>query len=366
MKKIIAMAVAAMFAVSVSAQDCCKAGDGKCCGGCFQPTWFLNLQGGVQMPYTPGDHLKDLLSPAFSVNFGRNITPLVSARIGLEGWNSKVFNAITGDKEKFKYATASFDAMLNVSSIFSNKPYHALDFFLLGGVGANYSDMSTTNSSKWSPNLRLGAQLNWNICKAVALNLEYRADNTNDQFNGRVKSGSHDWYSSLLLGISFKFGKKAKPVVAEPVYATRIDTTWYDDTEYKMVPAEEKIERTIHYTICKASPVDETIVSEVANFVKSHKDAKVTVTGYADKGTGNAKINMKYSKQRAEAVADALRNAGVEADIINVDYKGDTVQPFAENDLNRATITVATGIGDQKTPVVTKKFRTEEVRYEVK
>ena len=62
---------------------------------------------------------------------------------------------------------------------------------------------------------------------------------------------------------------------------------------------------------------------------------------YADAGTGNANINMKYSKQRAENVAKALTNAGIDAARITVDAKGDTVQPFSENDKNRVTIAIA-------------------------
>ena len=50
---------------------------------------------------------------------------------------------------------------------------------------------------------------------------------------------------------------------------------------------------------------------------------------------------MTYSKQRAENVAKALKNAGIDAGRIIVDAKGDTVQPFSENDKNRVTIAVA-------------------------
>lgn len=55
----------------------------------------------------------------------------------------------------------------------------------------------------------------------------------------------------------------------------------------------------------------------------------------------------------------------VPADIMTVDWKGDTVQPFAENDENRAAIVKVSGETEQKYPVTIKKFRTEEVRYQV-
>lgn len=63
------------------------------------------------------------------------------------------------------------------------------------------------------------------------------------------------------------------------------------------------------------------------------------VTGYADKGTGNAEINMRLSKQRAERVAKALtKEYGIPAENIRVEALGDTCQPFAENDKNRVVI----------------------------
>ena len=76
-------------------------------------------------------------------------------------------------------------------------------------------------------------------------------------------------------------------------------------------------------------------------FLKANPETKVSVTGYADAGTGNPTINLKYSQQRAENVAKALREAGIDGARITVDAKGDTVQPFSENDKNRVSIAIA-------------------------
>ena len=82
-------------------------------------------------------------------------------------------------------------------------------------------------------------------------------------------------------------------------------------------------------------------VDNLVSFLKDNPTTKVVVTGYADAGTGNPRINLRYSQQRAENVAKALVEAGISADRITVDYKGDTVQPFSENDKNRVTIAIA-------------------------
>ena len=106
-------------------------------------------------------------------------------------------------------------------------------------------------------------------------------------------------------------------------------------------------------------------VEKIANFIKANKNCKVKVTAYADKGTGTPQLNMKYSKERAEKVVKALIDAGIDKNIITSEYKGDTVQPFSENDKNRVAIVVVSGEKTDKEKVVNKKFRTEEVKYKV-
>ena len=86
----------------------------------------------------------------------------------------------------------------------------------------------------------------------------------------------------------------------------------------------------------------------------------------SDKETGTRKFNLKLSQERAEKLEAALVAAGVDKACITTEWKGDTVQPFAENDKNRAVVVKATGKGVKKEPVTNKKFRTEEVRYRVK
>ena len=66
------------------------------------------------------------------------------------------------------------------------------------------------------------------------------------------------------------------------------------------------------------------------------------MTGYADAGTGNDKINDRLAAGRADAVVKALKTQyGIAQDRISYDSKGARVQPFAENDLNRVTICIA-------------------------
>ena len=80
-------------------------------------------------------------------------------------------------------------------------------------------------------------------------------------------------------------------------------------------------------------------MQRVADFMKKYKDARVKVVGYADKGTGNPKINQMYAERRAKECKDTLvKKYGCDASRIDIDSKGDTVQPFSENDKNRCVI----------------------------
>ncbi len=90
------------------------------------------------------------------------------------------------------------------------------------------------------------------------------------------------------------------------------------------------------------------------------------VKSYADKGTGNPPYNKKLAAQRAEKAVKALVDAGVPKSSITSSSYGDTVQPFSENDKNRVSIIVATGLKDVKAKQSVKKFRTKEVRYRVR
>ena len=82
-------------------------------------------------------------------------------------------------------------------------------------------------------------------------------------------------------------------------------------------------------------------VQEVVAFLNANPNAKVAITGYADKGTGNKTINTRLSKQRANAVFNELVKKNIPANRIIKDAKGDTVQPFSVNEENRVVICIA-------------------------
>lgn len=353
MKKIFIIALTAVFTVmSASAQESDKDYISE-----FTPSWFVNVQGGIQMPYTPGDR-GDLLSPAFSLNVGRNVNRYVSTRIGIEGAYSRYKDLYEADQyNRFTYATGSFDAMLNLTSVFC-KENHPLNFFVLGGVGLNWSGAETTNSSRFSPNLRLGAQLDWRLSKNFAINLEYRADNTNDQFNSRLTTGSHDWYSAILFGVSLvlpdskgavkdnsaeldALNKRINELQAENEALKNRKPEVKEVT--KTVVEKEAILPNVFFKVSssKISLQQKGNVKLIADYLKQNPDAKITVTGYASP-EGNKNFNQKLSEKRANAVSNMLiKTYGISADRITTKAGGPTSDIYPENSLNRVAVSVA-------------------------
>jgi len=110
--------------------------------------------------------------------------------------------------------------------------------------------------------------------------------------------------------------------------------------EVKIEPIRRDIFFQINKTVIQES--EQQKVKDVADYLNQYPNAKVQVTGYADAGTGNDKINDRLAAQRADVVVKALMNQyNISADRISYDSKGSRVQPFAENDLNRVTICIA-------------------------
>lgn len=350
------------------------------------PHMFVGLNGGAQVSFTNYDFGK-LITPDAGVQFGAYFNPVIGARVHVGGlWNRGGIKS-ANDTYDFNTVTGSADLLVNVTNIFREDKDKVFNFILLGGVGLagawDNDEFHTLaahaaedypfawEDNRISHNIRLGMQFDFNIAKHFGMNLELAANNRADRINSKT-SDRDDWNAQASVGLIFKFGQKKvekaqEPVKEEPVeqWATRMDTVWYDDITYKEVPEQVSYEENIYYQIRMSEPEPASKVQAIAKFIKEHKNCKVSVTAYADKGTGTPKVNMKYSKERAENVVAALVEAGIDKNIITSDYKGDTVQPFAENDKNRVAIVKVTGEGVKKQEVKTKKYRLEETRYRV-
>lgn len=81
-------------------------------------------------------------------------------------------------------------------------------------------------------------------------------------------------------------------------------------------------------------------IDAVIECLNAYPEAKVRISGHADKATGNSKINMPLSQRRAENVAKELVKAGIPQERIITEYFGDTANPFEKPEENRVSICV--------------------------
>ena len=345
------------------------------------PHAFVSLQGGVQNTGTRTYNNWKLFTPTASVSAGVHFTPVIGARLHFNGiWNksgvdSKRFGIDA--KYKYKYLTSDLDAMVNVINLFTKNQYRPCNIYLIGGIGLNYAwdteevpelgyFVSRSNiKNRFSHNFRIGGMLDVKVARNWSVNLEVDANSLSDRFNCKL-SGSDDWQFTAQLGITYRIGLRHK-VKDTPAPNILVDPSTIDtDTDTgsagtsvdidKPEPApeptpepapvvDESITRNIFFTLrgTEVSSTEQTKVAEVTKWLKDHPTAKVTVTGYADTGTGTEAINTRYAKQRAEVVTKALVKAGIKADRITT--SSSLTQPFpadtrVEKNDNRVTIVI--------------------------
>lgn len=337
------------------------------------PYGFVQLQGGVGTTFT-NVPLTDLISPTASIGVGSFFSPAVGARIHVNAWESKGGFKSIPDTYKFNYVNTNADLLLNLTNIISKKNNHLFNLILVGGIGLNYAwgnddmdaillakqpaeDVSNawgegkTRTDLLSHNIRVGLLFDFNLAKHWNLGVEVDMNSLDDRFNSKYNN-SDDWMLTAQLSLTYKFGHKKykKPAPVPVVVAPAVSDTHQQLVDVPVVPKpepktdavvkEEPLDEAMYYAIRESDPNATSVINKVIEWGKKYPNKKITVSGYADKGTGNPAINKKYAQQRAEKVADALKKGGIPAAQLDVKSYGDTVQPFAENDKNRCVIVV--------------------------
>lgn len=348
----------------------------------FNPHWYIQVQplGGQ---YTLGEgSFSDMLSYNLQVAGGYNFNKLLGARLAVNafqskaGWNyDKAAEALTW---KWNYVAPTVDLTLNLSNLmFGYNPERLFTLTAFAGVGANIAwgndeaaeaKAILAGNNEKNQNLRhlwsgtkarfmgqVGLMGDFRINDNWSVGLELQANTLPDTYNSK-KAGNSDWYFNGLVGVKYVFGKsnKKQPVAVpyQPLPETNATEQVVEKIVEKVVEKEVRVETTITdlkraVFFNKAGNVvisdnEMKTVEEVANFMKKYPSATVSLVGYADRGTGNPKINARLAEQRVNAVAEALKTKfGIDASRITTDSKGCTVQPL-EGANNRVVICVAT------------------------
>lgn len=360
----------------------------------FNPHGYLQVQIGGQE--TLGEiGFGDLLSPNVQVGYGYNFNKVVGARVSLNAWQSKAGQEFLGQTYKWKwnYVAPMVDATFNLSNLFCGfNPNRLVNVGVFAGIGANIAwgndEAATAQSNmnaaytnlinsaygtttpeankvaKSDPALsylwdgskvrltgRVGANVDFRVSERVSLGLEVSANTLNDRYNSK-KAGNSDWYFNALVGAKFTLGKSyTTKTVPAPKPVEKIIERIIEKpapapapkTETKQEAVDENFRRDIFFPIGNSNIAKSqtTKIAEIVTFMKENPDAKITLTGYADKGTGSAAFNDKIAARRAQTVYNTLAAKGVAKSRMIKKSMGSRVQPFEENDMNRVTICIA-------------------------
>ena len=379
--KIMTLALAALAASALQAQEPAQkpayktsfVKDGKA-------HWFLEVGDAATISLAGNNrdvNFSDrvsLLNPSLAI--GRWSTPAFGMRLTLQG--GKTFDyarpaglwaaATTTNgylRHDVTYGFAQYDFLFDLVNYFApykeNRFFHVIPFL---GVGLGYKhEVEAINvkdkSHRFSPLADAGLQLKLRLARFVDFNLEGKitaSDLRLPSQEDHVKSGT-DFIAQAGASLTFHLGRKAFEAITpndEALIADlngQINALRAENAELAKRPvrcpdveipvADSKVIGNVIYFRLNSAVVDKNQminVYNIAEYAKSNTET-ITLVGYADRQTGNPNYNMALSKRRAEAVADILvKKYGISRDRLKIDWKGDTVQPYAENVWNRIVL----------------------------
>lgn len=351
----------------------------------FQPHWYI--QGQVGMQETLGEtSFGKLASFNAQIGAGYQFNPVFGARLIFNSWTSKGSITLDGKRSNWKWnyiAPTANVTMDLVNLIGGFNPERHINAGLFAGIGANigYNNdqandvnaaLSASTYSSMAANARpdvlrklwdgtkarfvgqFGVYADYKLTDNLKLGLELQANVLPDGYNSK-KAGNADWYFNGLVGVKYAFGttftkqkRQKHACCAEP--ETKIVEKIVEVPVEKVVVKEvikeipAPLARDVFFKISTTKVTKDEMykVAEVARYMKENPDSKVTVTGYADKGTGSMNLNLRLASQRAQAVVKALTEEyGIDSSrIISKSMSANDAEPYSSPALNRVAICI--------------------------
>ena len=378
MKKVSLLLVLAFMTITLAAQE--SAGPGRVATfkrNGFWDNWFIGAGAGANIYFGDQDQEASLFgarpSLTFVGNLGKWFNPYFGARI--KGTYGSMHSFIGNNAEIMmhqKNISGQGDILFDLTNYFGkyneNRFYN---FIVFGGVGGAISfDAEMTGGvkgegKKKSLTINGGIINKFRLTDRLSLDLEIAGAILSDDHDQQVGGGlKYDGNLNTSLGLSYKLGKYG---FEEAVLADQATIDALNDQINKLrqdnailskrpescpkcpepqvvqqpVETGEFVSNVVFFRLNSAviDAHQKVNIYNTAQYLKENPSAKVKVVGYADKLTGTADYNYKLSERRAKAVADALiKQYNIDSNRVNVEWKGDTVQPYAENAWNRVAI----------------------------
>jgi outer membrane protein OmpA-like peptidoglycan-associated protein len=327
--------------------------------------WFV--QGQLGASYSTGNTgIGQLLAPYGTIAGGKQFSPVWSARLAVSGWNGRAGSETSGQARGFFYGAATVDGLMNLSQLIRLYPERLFDVSLIGGIGLNRTFTGNVMSSFMG---RLGLQGAFRMNEALDLNIEALVNGASDRWNG-LNDHSFDSYITLGIGFTYRIGTNYKcltcvseEVIDVPYSPEEVNALVNEARAQAQAAAEQRVDTVIVKEECppvtkevrglqayvsfdirqtQVSGREEKNVLAIAEYMKKFPDTQVTVTGYADTGTGSREINLRLAKERTDSVVKMLTEKyGIDRNRLTVGSMQGDEQLFATNNWNRVVVMVA-------------------------
>ena len=380
MKKFSLLLITALFAFSMSAQEVQNVSNGTVyLKDKASDHWYIGLGGGTNLYLTKAENdadasIGDRLGWMGQLEVGRWNSPVWGTRLVIDGGHIKHVADVPYGPEQ-NWLGGHLDIMWSMTNALGGyNPDRVWNLAPYLGIGYMYGlnedwkkpnpDGDLFKFQNQSLTYNVGLINNFQLSRSVALFLELGWRVMQETFDGSGITGDFEYDSMLTgtAGIKFGLGGKQDFTPAELMdynlindLNSQINRLRAENEELRKRPEScpdcpevaPAVTESVYvpnvvffridsYKIDKGQQVS---VYNTAEYLKANPNATVKIVAYADRQTGTPAYNLALSEKRAKAVADALTSEyGIDSSRISVDWKGDTEQPYAENDWNRVAI----------------------------
>ncbi|MBQ6286195.1 MAG: OmpA family protein [Bacteroidales bacterium] len=350
----------------------------------FGDNWFISLGAGANSLFSTPDVKFGFGGLAIEANVGKWFTPSVGARIGYRGIKNSfdvkpgyvtMVDDGTGNWDAMHYAHA--DLLWNISNALSGyketRFWDVVPYVTAGWLGFKSPYYKVVNGDdrevedEWT--VGAGIHNKFRLSDKVGLYIDLSALSTRHEVLAISPRASVNhifaFVPAATAGITFNLGRtnwdRYSSVAPKPVtlpfteadyralqskladleaknnaLAEDLEAAKNVKPETVVVKTEGKKQIVLFFEIAKNNLRENEIGHLRAFASKLSPDAKLTVIGSADSGTGNETINTRLATARAQVVVDILvKEFGLSRENITVDH---TFDIFGNNQYSRATL----------------------------
>ena len=307
--------------------------------------WFFGFGVGFSQSLAENAEGTDFLHqrPSMDILLGHNFTPAFGFKLtgGINQQMSRcsksaanILPEVYGNgKYSFKCLTASMSGVVNLTNIFFGyEVERPLTWSIIFGAGMIKTFDFDKKIKIWNETPTVeepyypvdgsegtyfvghaGLQLDARLCEPFDLNVELRANSTDNKYNG-VSNGNHlDFYLDLMINLVYHFrnGKQGLRRFRQPPRVPFVDPILVDHTrEYRETVRYGESMRTqipFYAGFYYLNKTTTQRVEYVAKFLQSHPLVNLNIVGHPDIiPDDDVEYHQHLAQKRAEAVRDAL------------------------------------------------------------